>query len=1259
MNDSRSTGVFQLPLSLARQVDRVCDRFEEAWLAGDRPRIEAFLDEAPQAARPTLLRELLRLELEQRCRAGDQPAADEYHTRFPEQTAHVDALLGGLTLHLHRRPRGRPAGPGAGEAGAADPPRERAGAPPPAAPPPPPLPAIPGYEVLRVLGQGGMGVVYQARQVALNRPVALKMILAGAYAGEHERARFRTEAEAVARLRHGNIVQIYEVGEQEGRPFLSLEFVEGGSLADRLKGTPQPAHDAARLLETLARAVHAAHQCGVVHRDLKPANVLLAEDGTPKITDFGLAKQLDAESAQGQTGSGTILGTPSYMAPEQAEGQAHVVGPAADVYALGAILYEMLTGRPPFKGETVLDTLGQVRSEEPVPPSRLQPKTPRDLDTVCLKCLQKDPRRRYATAQALADDLRAFLDGRAILARPTGPWEQAMKWARRRPAVAALLAGMVLLAAVGTGLVVWQWRVAVAAGHAELLAREAEEKARHAEEAQRHEAEALLVRFSLDRGQTLCEQGDIGRGMLWLADTLGKAPGKDLQRAVRADLAAWHGRLHSLRELLSHPSSVRTALFSPDGRAVLTLCEDKKVRLWDAATGELLGRPLEHPDEVHAVTFSPDGRLVVTGCADGAARLWDAATGTAVRDLRDKDNGPVQAVAFAPDGHTLVTGSGDHKVRLWETASGNLLAQAQHQDAVLAVAYSPDGKTVVSGSADGWTRFWDAAKLRPVLTTPEAEGKRPEELKLPRQKGEVRTVVFGPTPNPNGEVVLLTVTRLTRDPKDRHGPRQDMAVTLWQAATGEYIADLPHHYWVRTVAFSPDGRLVCTGGEDHAAQLWKTDFGEPFGHPLPHQDSVQAIAFSPDSRTLLTGSDDRTARLWDVETGRPIGQPLEHQGPVRAVGFSPDGRSLLTAGHDASARLWRPAPAESYKREFVHTAQVMAVAWAPDGKTVATGTDNTKAWLWQVETGKRLDPPFANEDDVWVVAFDPDGKRLLTGGRDKHVRIWDVENRKKRPVLLPHDHRVRAAAFSPDGRVVLIGAGDPDVGVAQFWDAATGKPLGAALKEPDQAQEVVWQVAFSPDGRTVATASGENNVRLWDVATRTARLLPPRHQIRVVALAFSPDGRTLLTGSTDKTARLWDVATGQPVGEPLQHPGAVWSVAFSADGRFVVTGCRDGTARVWDTATGVPIGPPWPHDDFVWAVACQPGGRGVLTGSADRTARLWQLPEPVEGNTKRTALWVQVCTAMELDNGATHWLDADTWKERRRRLQALGGPPVP
>src|SRR5262245_27104276 len=319
------------------------------------------------------------------------------------------------------------------------------------------LPRITGYEVEAILGQGGVGVVFRARDLRLGRPVALKMLLAGAYAGSTELARFRREAEAVASLCHANIVQIFEVGDYEGRPYFTMELVDGGSLAQRLAGVPQPPQQAAALLAILTEAVHAAHQAGMVHRDLKPANILLTPDGTPKIVDFGLARRL--EGSTGLTLSGVAMGTPCYMAPEQAQGQSRAIGPTTDVYALGAILYECLTGRPPFRAGTAAATLQQVVADEPIAPRRLNPSVPRDLETVCLKCLHKDPRQRYASSAELAEDPRRFERGEPIAARRVGVVGSLRKWARRRPAAAAMLAAFALVAAtgaVGAGLLYQQ-----------------------------------------------------------------------------------------------------------------------------------------------------------------------------------------------------------------------------------------------------------------------------------------------------------------------------------------------------------------------------------------------------------------------------------------------------------------------------------------------------------------------------------------------------------------------------------------------------------------------------------------------------------------------------------------------------------------------------------------------------------------------------------------------------------------------------------
>jgi serine/threonine protein kinase/Flp pilus assembly protein TadD len=429
-----------LPHSVVERVDQVCDRFEAAWKivesTGQRPDIEDYLRDTPDSERSILLSELIALDIAYRRRAGESPRKEDYQDRFTAFDCSKLAML------LSAIPETVPPE----QAVSATPtPSER-----PVAPAQTPRMTLPGYEILGELGRGGMGIVYKARQLALNRLVALKLIRSGAAAGPEELHRFRIEAKVIALLQHPNIVQIYEVGEHDGQPYLALELVEGSSLHERIKTAPLPAREAARLAGLLARAMHAVHQRGVIHRDLKPANVLLTADGTPKISDFGLAKRVDVDL--GQTSSGAVVGTAQYMPPEQARGHIRQIGPLSDVYALGAVLYETLTGRPPFQAATVYDTLALVVSAEPPPPSRLQPAVPRDLETICLKCLQKEPAKRYASALALAEDLDRFLADRPILARRTPPWERAIKWIRRRPAVAALLlsiaATLALLVAV-------------------------------------------------------------------------------------------------------------------------------------------------------------------------------------------------------------------------------------------------------------------------------------------------------------------------------------------------------------------------------------------------------------------------------------------------------------------------------------------------------------------------------------------------------------------------------------------------------------------------------------------------------------------------------------------------------------------------------------------------------------------------------------------------------------------------------------------
>jgi WD40 repeat protein len=925
------------------RVQQVVYRFEAAYEGGPRPEIDAYLPAQADERRAALVH-LVHIDLERRLKAGEAARVEDYLERYPE-LAHDPAVILDLVAAEYRQRRRREPQVTATDylerfpqlAGQLRPLLE---ATPPegpiSCPPAGELPAVPGYEVLRELGRGGMGVVYQARHVQLNRLVALKMVLRADLAGPQALVRFLFEAEVAARVQHANVVQIFEVGTHGRLPYFALEYVDGGTLADRLAGRPWPPRRAAELVQTLARATHVAHLQGIIHRDLKPANVLLTAGGTPKIGDFGLATQYGAEA--GLTPTGDILGTPGYMSPEQASGRRQAVGPATDVYALGVILYELLTGAVPFTGATYLDILRQVVGTAPPRPSSRGRRLDRDLETVCLKCLEKEPQRRYQSAEALADDLGRYLADEPIAARPVGPTGRAWRWARRNPGWAAMLAavaGLLLVIAVGSPVMIVRLNQALEASEgqrlrAEEAQRQAQEQQRQAD-ARRRESELLSTRLLMEQGLALCEQGEYGRGLLWLVRGLESAPddAPELRRSLRTLLGGWSTQLHPLKAALLHRGAVFSAAFSPDGKALLTatgsvatLPFTGEARLWEASTGRALGEPFPHPHVVTAVAFSPDGRTVLTGSGDHTARLWEAGTGKPLSAPLPLD-GWVRVVAFSPDGRTVLTGGGDSnkpkgEARLWEAATGKPIGEVlRHEGQVSAVAFSPDGRFVLTGSYDKTARLWHAATGRPAG----------EPL---RHQDTVDAVAF----SPDGKLVLTG--------------SGDKTAQLWEAATGRPAGErLQHPNRVYAVAFSRDGKTVLTGAQ-REARRWEAATGKPIGAPLRHEGSVVHVAYSPDGRMILTQSNvtrsnannPGEARLWDAATGRPIGEPLRHQGPVLAAAFSPDGRAVLTGGSDGTARLWE-VTARDRVVEFLRPGYPAGgvVAFSPDGRLVLTTYD--------------------------------------------------------------------------------------------------------------------------------------------------------------------------------------------------------------------------------------------------------------------------------------------------------------------------------
>jgi hypothetical protein len=890
-------------------VDRICGRFQEALQAGKRPRIEQLLRVAPEEARRHLFQRLLAIELTHRFRAGEAPARQEYAGRFADHAETVKCLFAELAGRAHAdylvrtMPYKAPAETGVdSNATRSESPAAPAPAAQPSPNPPQALPAIPGYDILGVLGRGGMGVVYKARQTGFNRLVALKMILAAGGAGQDELSRFRTEAEAVARLRHPNIVQVHEFGEFEGKPFFSLEFCGGGTLKQHLDGTPLPARHAAGLAEILARATHAAHGQQIVHRDLKPANVLLQAaaadlpDEQPgpaarqiqpallKISDFGLAKKLDLDDDQTRTGA--VMGTPSYMAPEQASGLSKAVGPAADIYALGVILYEMLTGRPPFKGATIMETLDLVRTREPVPPTQQQASTPRDLETICLKCLQKEPSHRYATAYDLAEDLRRFLAGEPIVARPVGRTERLVKWAKRRPGVAALAAAVLVTLLLGTTIstglaIVADRNASLAEKRADALQKETARANELTGIANRKTNEALLrekeakdearkkALQAYDATMLLAQNTWESNQVLLLRELLESqrepVNGEDLRGFE------WHywckQMHHGHATLAGHAKRVRSVAFSRDGKRLASADQDGTVLLWDAMTNRLI-RPISTSRRPDHLAFSPDGEhLAVTDQVKGVVLL-----DTRTFEPSSTFGGPsdrIMCVAFSPDGTRIATGG--LTVKVWDRRSGTAAALVGHTSDVMSVAFSPDGRFLATGGFSDAVKVWDLTRRQAVTNLP-------------------GSLSYSLAFSPGGRYLACS--------GDSRGIR------VWDKAAGKHVAFLEGHKGiVHGVAFADDVTLASCSS-DGTVRIWSMPAGKERLVLRGHNGRVSCVAPGGWGEKLASGGDDQTVRLWDVVRGagpltRLAENTRESESAYEGVAFSPDSK------HVALGMTWK------------------------------------------------------------------------------------------------------------------------------------------------------------------------------------------------------------------------------------------------------------------------------------------------------------------------------------------------------------------
>ncbi len=968
---------------------------------------------------------------------------------------------------------------------------------------------IAGYRLVRQVGRGGQGFVYEAVQESPHRRVAVKVLLGGQFADPAASQRFEREIELAAALDHHNVVTIHGSGLANGLPYFVMDFVHGVRLDEYAgpSGTVTvPVRDTLRLFQIICRAVNYAHQRGVIHRDLKPSNILVTEEGEPKLLDFGIAKQ----TGEGLSGDPTVsfeghfLGTLRYMSPEHTRGVPAEIDVLSDIYCLGVILYELLTGEPPYgiDGPTA-QVMENIASSEPRRPSASRPDIDDEIETIVLKALSKEKERRYQTAGDLADDIERYLTGETVEAKRNSRWYVFRKTVHRyRTGISVAVATvMVVLVALIVSL---------------LALSEAKQ--------QRREAEWRSYLANIGAADSALRLNDVVEARVRL-ESIPDGFHKNWEWSFL------YRRLdQSIARLPSTGPEATCAAFGMDGKRVIAGSGDGTVRIWDISSGKVVRARHDHTDPVTCLDVVPASSLAVTGDMAGRLQVWNTADGRLLH-LLPTDGTGLDSVALSAEGRFVAAGFKNGQVQQWNLATGEPLESPdEHAWNVKGLAFAQNGNLLVTADSgpQGKICVWDGATATQRWTQSS-------------EQGGINDVAV----SPDGRTIVSA--------------GKDGTLAHWNLRTGDRLDVIhAHDAEVNAVAYRPDGAVVATASADRTIRLWTAEGSECLGTLLGHQDRVVDLVFSPDSAVLVTSSVDGTIRLWDTLATASVPTLRGHTHDVHDLAFNSDGSTLATASRDHTVKLWNiRTGGEIGTLKVGHQAQ--RVAFSPDGLTVAvaTGGPGYMVKCFDVSTRQETQVICAASSSVQSLAFSPDGSWMVTGNAGGTGHVWDSATGEQVLELVGHTDDILSVAFSPDGGYIASGSADASI---RIWDSSTGQQTQLLAGHDGS----VAAVAIRPDGTMIASASADRTIKTWDVASGKELGTLRGHAAQVQTISFHPDGWTLASGADDNIVKIWDVGGADAILTLRGHDDHLTAVAFSPDGNRLASASLDRTVVLWN-----------------------------------------------------------------------------------------------